>query len=526
MSDDATTLSDGTGDQEHATVKSVLAQAPDEFFEPVPVTLEEVRAFQLNIQVDQDRIEAKRDGDTVSNYYHGRLQMQELQDHLRIEFPETYRSKFRITENFTKSVSKQLSTIYKQKAIREASSKRGKNLTEDQLKEQTELIDFVYQHGKIDRSYQEIERFAKWAKSVLIKVTFQSQTGRTILKPYSPQFYDVMVSESGILQAVIISDYQTGKLTKKQSDARNYWVWTDTEIARYQGSEMNLVESKPNPLERIPFVFFNDDLPVENEKPYLHADTMLSNANLAINRSLTDGMSLIKNKTYGQPWISGGDVDNLPKFSGHEEIWHLIADKDTGNLPTVGMLTPSGDLESILTMVERIANGYATSRGLAPDSFSATKKGSSVGTQSGIALKIKNHVLLEMRESEEAKYQDLENQVFDLVRSIHNFHGDAEGGHDLPDISEDIKLSIRFDDNALAFENPVELRRQQMAEVTAGLLKRSDFVRSARPHLNEEEAIIYLEAVNEENDTLGVIQSIEDIDNILTNNGDTDGDSE
>lgn len=519
MSDVRTTITESGSDQEHATVKSVLAQAPDEFVQLTAPTVGEVVQFVKQINADQDRIEAKRDGATVSNYYFGRLQMQELTDHLKSEFPQTYKNKFKITENFTKSTSRQLSTIYKQSAVRDAANKRNGKLTEEQLKEQTEIIQFIYEFGNIDRSYQEIERFAKWAKSVLIKVSFQSETGKTTLKPYSPQFYDVMVSEGGILRAVIISDYLAGKVSKDSFANRRYWVWTDTQIFQLKGSNADIVSIRDNELGRIPFIFFNDDLPVENQKPYLHADLALSNANLAINRTLTDAMSLIKNKTYGQTYIIGSDADKLPKNTGHEEVWHIVQGKNDTEMPKVGVLTPEGDLDSILTMVERVANGYATTRGLAPDSFSAVKAS---GATSGIALKIKNHTLLEMRDSEEAKYKDLENEIFDLVRALHNFHEDAQGGHDLPALDENIKLAVHFDDNSLAFENPVELRRQQLTEVQQGLMKRTDFVRSSRPHMDVEQATVYLQAVNDENEKLGVLQTLESLDSIITNNGQSD----
>ena len=525
MTNSASTIIDDNGEQPHATVKSVLAEAPDDFTVLKAPTADEVREFILDMNTDQDRIEAKRDGATVSEYYHGRLQMQKLEEHLAIEFPETWQSKFKITENFTKSTAKQLSTIYKKKPKREAANKRNSNMTEDQLKDQTEVIDFIYKRGRINRSFQEIERFAKWAKSVLIKISYNPQTTKIKLKPYSPQFYDVMVSEGGVLRAVIISDYMSGGVSADDNAKRNYYAYTADEIITYRGAKVAQTASKPNELGIIPFVFFNDDLPVENEKPYLHADTMMSNANLAINRTLTDAMSLIKNKTYGQPYIIGGDIDNIPSVTGHEDIWHIPQGDNDTTAPVVGMLVPSGDLESILVMVERVANGYATSRGLAPDSFTAVKTGG--GTSSGIALKIKNHVLLEMRDSEEEKYDELEDEVFEIVKTFHNFYAEvADGGHDMPKIEDGIKVSVHFDDNSLAFENPVEVRKQQLTEVSQGLMKRSEFIRLQRPYMSEEEAIIYLEAVADENNKLGVVPSLEDLDKIITNNGDDDNEAE
>ena len=513
----ATTISDDLGEQESATVKSVLVTAPDEFVEAQSVTMDEARKFQIEINKDEDRIEAKKTGAVVSNYYHGRLQMLELSDWMRQEFPQTHASKFKIVENFVKSTSRQLSTIYKQSAVREAINKRNKDASPESLEDDTKVINFIYEFGDLNRSFQEIERHAKWAKTVLIKVMFQSKTGKITLKPYSPQFYDVMVSDSGVLQAVIISDFMAGTATKKENSARRYWIYTDDEIQEFRGDKLKPVGAlKKNELGRLPFVLFNDDLPVENEKPYLHADSMMSNTNLAINTKLTDAMSLTKNKTYGQPWIIGGDKDKLPNFSGHEEIWHIVQGKGDDHAPTVGILHPSGDLESLLTLIERLANGYATSRGLAPDTFTAVKTGT--GASSGIALKIKNHVLIEMRDSEEAKYMNLENEIFDLIRAIHNFNTDVKGGTDLPPISDDVKLSVHFDDNSLAFENPVEIRSQQLTEVNQGLLKRTDFVRASRPHFDEAEALQYLKDVEEQNKDLNVVPTMDALDKALSTN--------
>lgn len=515
---DPTTIHDINGEQDHATVPSVLAMAPDNITAQDPVTMEQVRQFMLDQEQDKDKQEAKRDGDKVANYYFDRLQMDELEEHLRIEFPNTWRNKFRMTENFTKSVSRQLSSIYKKKPKREAINSRISSISDAELKIQSELINFVYEHGKIDRAYQEIERFAKWSRSVLIEVIYQPKTSKIILKPYSPQFYDVMVSKSGILQAVIISDYQIGRQSDKDLKGRNFWAWTDTEFQHFQGPDLTAVgEVEENPLGRLPFVFYNDDLPVENEKPYLHADTTLANTNLAINRLLTDAMSLVKNKTYGQPYTIGIDPDKSAQPTGHEVIWNLQP-KNEGQQVEVGVLSPSGDLEAILQMIERTANGYATTRGMAPDTFTAVKTGKTA--DSGVALKIKNHVLLDMRDGEESKYQDLESEIFNVVRDVHNFNADAEGGHDLPEINEDLKLSVHFDDNSLAFENPAQIRQMMLLEVNQGLLKLSDFVRASRPHFSEEEAEEYLKQVEEQRVRLGLSPSMEAIDKALNATGD------
>ncbi len=509
---DSSTIVDIEGQQQHATVQSFKAMAPQDFT-PENVTLEEVVEFQKEIDKDKDRQEAKRDGNTVSNYYFGRLQMQELEDHLRVEFPQTWAQKFKITENFTKSTSRQLSTIYKKPPTREPAPLPESAITDKDLEEQKTIIDGMYKRGQLDLSFQEIERFAKWSKSVLVRVMWQPNTNKPVLKPYAPQFYDVMVSDSGILQAVIISDYHVGTQTQDNKDNRNFWVWTATEKAHYKGANMQMVgESIPNELGMLPFVFFNDELPVENEKPYLHADTLLSNTNLAINRTLTDSMSLIKNKTYGQPYIAGGDVDNLPTTSGHEEVWHIPAGKDDDKLPVVGNLEPSGDIDSILKMIERLANGYGTSRGLAPDSFTAKRTG---GTQSGVALKINNHSLIDMRDSEEVKYFFLENEIFVILRALHNLFKGRANGHDKMELSESIFLAVHFIKNDMAFESPVEVQRQNQSEVNNGLLKRTDFVRHRFPHMDEDEALEYLKAVQEQNEELGVGTSLEEIDKAL-----------
>ncbi len=509
--DDSRTIDDRTGDQDHATVASVRAMIPEEF-RTEAVTMAEVRAFQMDIDKDQDRQEAKRDGQTVSNYYFNRLQMKELEDHLRIEFPQTWESKFRVTENFTRSTSRQLSTIYKKAPTREPISMDGTEIGETELEEQKKIINNIYKRGQIDKSFQEIERFAKWAKSVLCRVIWQPNTNKPVLKPYPPQFYDVMISDSGILQAVIISDYQPGQQNAAAKKGRNFWVWTATEIAHFKGVEMVQKKIMTNELGMIPFVFFNDELPVENEKPYLHADTLLSNANLAINRMLTDGMSLIKNKTYGQPYIAGGDVDSLPKTTGHEEVWHVPRGQDDTQNPEIGMLEPSGDIDSILKLIERVANGYGTSRGLAPDSFSAQR---SSQAQSGLALKIKNHNLIDMRDSEELKYFFLENEIFPILRAFHNLFKGAENGHNLNEIREDFALNVHFQKNDMAFESPVEVQRQNQSEVSSKLLKPTDFVRQRFPHMDEDEAMTYLKQVEEQLKELGFMTSLSAIDEAL-----------
>ncbi|MEC9236975.1 MAG: hypothetical protein VX803_12090, partial [Pseudomonadota bacterium] len=333
-----------------------------------------------------------------------------------------------------------------------------------------------------------------------------------------------MVSDSGVLQAVVISDWVPINGQSQDKKDRNYWVWTkDYSALHFQGADVKLMDNeadKINEMGIIPFHLFNDELPVENEKPYLHPDILLQNTNLFINKALTDGGSLIEYQIYGQPYMIGGDADSVPDQTGHNQFLHIqrgtMGDQESIE---VGILQPKADFEGLLKFIERVANGYGTTRGLAPDSFSARKSGA---PQSGISLKLENHVLVEMRDSEESKYDELENELFPIIRAVHNFQQNREGGHDLEEISEDVKLQLDFSETDEAFENEAENQRQGLAEVSQGLLKPSDFVRRRFPRMSADDAIAYLNAAKEEKEGLGLMTSLTDIDNAL-NDDEGDG---
>lgn len=509
----ATSIIPVDGELPIATVRSTLVM-PIDPPDITPPTIEEIREFIKLQNISEDNDEKKTNGEKVANYYFGRLQLKELEDYLMSRFPDTWRDKFKIAENFVKSVSRQLSTIYKGSPSRDPIAERGENISNTELEDQDELIDFIYKRGKLDVSYQEIERFSKWARSVLIRVGYNKDAKKITLKPYAPQFWDVMVTEGGELRAVIISDWMPKSAPDEEKVARRYWVWTHEVNGLFlQGSDLHVEdEGMPNEFGVIPYVLHNDELAVENEKPYLHPDILMANTNLAINKNLTDGESLIEYQIYGMPYIIGGDPDKIPDKTGHNQFLHLprgtMDDKD----PIIGILQPKADIDALLKFIERLANGYATTRGLAPDSFTADKNQS---VQSGVSLKLKNHVLLEMRDSEESKYDCLENELFPIIRAVSNAWNNVDGGHDFGEISEKIKLILDFADNDEAFENEAESQRQGLAEVSQGLLKPTDFVKRRFPRKSTEEAKEYLIEVKVEKEELGLITSLDDIENAL-----------
>jgi hypothetical protein len=515
MSGNPTTIDDTKLDEEQpkATVRSTLAM-PIDPPEIIPPTLEEIRQFINDANQDEDNQERKATGERVANYYFGRLQLKELEDYLKNRFPETWQDKFKVCENFVKSVSRQLSTIYKKSPTRDPIAERGEKVSETDLKANDDLIDFIYKRGKLDTQFQEIERFAKWARSILIKVGYKQSTKKMTLKPYSPQFWDVMTTEDGDLRAVVISDWVPNNAEDENKQARRYWVYTQDVLGMMlQGPDLNIVEEGvENELGVIPFHLFNDEPAVENEKPYLHPDTLMSNTNLAINKNLTDGESLIEYQIYGMPYIIGGDPDNMPDQTGHNQFMHIARGTMDDKDPVIGILQPQADIDGLLKFMERLANGYATSRGLAPDSFSAEKTQS---PQSGVSLKLKNHVLIEMRDSEESKYEGLENEIFPLVRAISNAWNGVEGGHSFGEISEKVKLEMDFKESDEAFENEAEGQRQALAEVNQGLLCPTDFVGRRYPRKNKEERLEYLKECQEQRQELGMGGSLEDLDRSL-----------
>ena len=114
MTDQTGTIDeDSTRDEQlEATQRSLLAM-PIEEETVTPPTLDEIRQFLKKQNNNTDNQERKANGEKVANYYFGRLQLAEMKTYLKSRFGETWKDKFAIVENFTKSVSSQLSTIYK-----------------------------------------------------------------------------------------------------------------------------------------------------------------------------------------------------------------------------------------------------------------------------------------------------------------------------------------------------------------------------------------------------------------------------
>ena len=126
MSDSNTIIDPNpSSEQKKATVRSTLAMAV-EMGEPETITMDQVRSFLKGLDKDQDNIERKELGEQGANYYFGRMQLKETEDYMVAEFPDTWKTKVKQAENFTKSVSRQLSQMYKSPPKRDPVTLRGK----------------------------------------------------------------------------------------------------------------------------------------------------------------------------------------------------------------------------------------------------------------------------------------------------------------------------------------------------------------------------------------------------------------
>jgi len=464
------------------------------------IQLSDVRAFiEFNKnEGDEGQQSRKKISKEVYDYYWGTRQLELLTEEMRERFPKTVTSRRKHVENVSRMIVDSISVVYKQPPDRvvgadidsEASDAEIEALDAERAEIQS-TYDRMVNDAKLDMQFQKLERYVNFDRTDLIWVRWMDDKLQTSVVP---QFlFDVMLDEDGRLAAVVLSSYLDEDHIKEQK----YFVWTKENFWKLD-DQLNVMPNEENPDNvnpdgLIPFVLVRQVVP--DDGIYCDADLNLSNTNLNVNLLLSDALHLSEFQVHGQ--LVGQNVDFSTSVEWGPESLVTFEAKDPDHAAELKFLKPDADFDGLFETVNRILAGFARSRGLPENTFSTTKS----AVESGVAIKIRNAPLIEIRESLEEFYREVESGLLEVMVPMWNLRVDA-GEIDADKLPDDLEVKIVYNRPDDAFESMSDKVTNMLALKAQGLIKPTEIIMAMKPSFNEKDAEKYLEEVAAEMERL------------------------
>lgn len=378
------------------------------------------------------------------------------------------------SQNILKRVVKETSMIYK--------GKPSRTLTVDSPR-----YEAIKKEVKIDQALKDVNRLVNVINDIIIKVGVRE--GKMVYDIITPDSCIVLQNEDDPTEAEAII-YGVTLKNDPFSDKLNYHYWNkwgdhylldgsfriikaiyDSEGKDVDGKDVAKPPYVDKKAKRYtwPFVFCRRKRP---QDAFWNQDTGrdLYNAAVLTSVKMTLFDYYFKTASFKQPYIVG-DMINVPN---NQILDPLTVFRASGENATVGLLDMQINLDQLKNALIFQINSVINNYGISADQWTL-----SISEMSGVALKIRNRALLEIREEQLPVYRDIENDLFNVTRIVNNAHFKEK-------IPENAEFSIDFGEITFP-EDPKEKLKYQTSLLRAGLISQGEFYQAFRPDVDEEE---------------------------------------
>lgn len=414
------------------------------------------------------------------SFYHDEQQAELLRDLAR-QFRDP--AKFQLFfVNIVRKITNRLAVVYKEAPARTVVNGTAR----DQA-----IAAKIWEQSRIDLAMKKANRYSKLLKTVVVRVAWRNDVIA----------YDILTPN--ILDATFEDPEHPDSLLITRPAARpedvSYTYWTPLEFFTLD-ARGNLLPNpdnldNANPYGALPFVPVFDRDP--DSEFFLNGGADLVLAQRTINLKLVDLLRNIQSQAWGQPWAKGLGVTKLD--FGPETAISLPADGSFGYAQPTAVVTEVIEAVDFLIKQTAICNSL-------PGATFATE----ATDESGIAKLVDSVDLREAREDDLELFRTYESRLFEVTRSVWNFHNSNNP------ISESASLGIDFADLQPA-QTETERLDGIKRRIDLGVWSVVDAMMDENPDLKtREDAIRELEVRRVESDTYGPLAGLL---NGGTNNG-------
>ncbi|RKZ28407.1 hypothetical protein DRQ26_01145 [bacterium] len=353
--------------------------------------------------------------------------------------------------NVVKPIVNEISMVYRSGARRTLFSDRGDEI-DPRL---SQLWQEIQNFSRYDAVMKTVNRMVNLCGTVLVKSSFRD--GGIKLDILTPNLVDIVQNEDDPTQADGIAYIRPANQTTMQiygASRRNslqmvihYWD-SERYIRLTPTGEVIDVPGNPdgiNPYGVLPFVRFSNQIPLEGFFIQGGDDLIVAQDN--INLKLTQLNYIVKMQSFSVPVLIGYRGPERITVSPGKPVVVPLGNVGEQGSPDFRFETPHPQIAELIKLLEHEIIRIFRAYGIGSADFSLQGE-----VKSGFALVMENLKLLESRENELPFYEDAEEELFEIVKRVWNYHSSfLPAGHKFRGVKfpDDVHLQVSVNDISL-----------------------------------------------------------------------------
>jgi len=351
--------------------------------------------------------------------------------------------------NIVKPIVNETSMVYRSGARRTLIAENGETI-DDKL---TSLWQHIQNSTRYDAVMKTVNRMVNLCGTVLVKPSFRKN--KINLDIITPNLVDVVQDKDDPTDAEAIAYIRPNNQTYLTSYGNNQNLaiiihyWDDQHYLRLSPTgEILENPSNPdgiNPYNILPFVRFVNQLPVEGFFTQSGEDMIIAQDN--INIKLTQLNYIVKMQSFSVPVLKGYRGPERITISPGKPIVIPLGNVGEPGEPDFNFETPDPQINELIKLLEHEIIRIFRAYGIGSADFSLQGE-----VKSGFALVMENLKLLEARENELPFYEDGEEELFELIKRVWNYHSPyLPAGHPFRGVRfpDQVKLQVSVNDISL-----------------------------------------------------------------------------
>jgi hypothetical protein len=331
--------------------------------------------------------------------------------------------------NIIKPIINEISMIYRSGARRTIFKDSGDAADPRVLA----LWQSIQNTSRYDAAMKTVNRMVNLCKTALVKVAFRN--GAIKLDILTPDKVEVLPDNDDPTEAAAIFYTRADKSVLPPQNIVHYWDKSRYLRINTFGEQLDNPRNPDgiNPYGVLPFARFVNQIPLDGFFVNGGDDLVIAQDN--INLKLTQLNYIVKMQSFSVPVLIGyRGPEKIAVSPGKPIIVPLGTMGETGN-PDFRFETPNPQIAELVNLLEHEITRIFRAYGIGGSDFSLQG-----GTKSGFALVMENLKLLESRENDLPFYEDGEEELFEIVKKVWNYHSDF-----LP--SDHPFYAVKFDDD-------------------------------------------------------------------------------
>lgn len=265
----------------------------------------------------------------------------------------------------------------------------------------------------------------------------------------------------------------------EKTQANIYWIYTD-QFFIVADSDGEILDSRENPYQVIPFVYINSSQNFLKPKP----DNDSFNNTVLIPKLLSDLNYATQFQSHSIMYSIDAEINGKATASP-DAMWNLISKEGATTTPQVGVLSPSVDTDKVLSLISFTVSQWLESRGIKASSVGSLN---AANVASGVSKIIDEADASQVIQENRLILVEAEQRLWSLIGIMHNTLIGTEELNASRGFTEPLEVSISFPEQK-PIPDPQEKRNDLKFKLENKLISYIRALKQANPDLTDDEIL-------------------------------------